>query len=154
MQVELLRMMFGKLCHPIQCTRSFQFFGQKPWTIIRCFDRNRVSLFVVLLLHIGKYYEAEICVILFLLDALSYGILFGLSLVKVVTRTYVYYCTCVCAKSNYSKTVQQTHVKFRLRIAPYSASLSPGLWHCSSLSFGVKNVLVSKLEPLFKYTAD
>ena len=70
-------------------------------------------------------------------------------------HTYMYCCTCACTctNSNYSKTVQQKHVKFGLHIAPYSVSLSLGLWHCSSLGFGVENVLVSSFEPSFKCTA-
>ena len=46
---------------------KFSDFGQKPWTIIRRFYRNRGDFLGFLLLHSGRCYEAEICAILFLL---------------------------------------------------------------------------------------
>ena len=46
---------------------EFFSFVQKPWTIIRRFDRNQGHFFVVLLLLTGRCYDAEICVIVFLL---------------------------------------------------------------------------------------
>ena len=61
----LLRCPF--IWYPFWPKTKFSVFGQKPWTIIRRFDRNQGHFFVVLLLLTGRCYEAEICVIVFLL---------------------------------------------------------------------------------------
>ena len=49
---------------------KFSDFGQKQWTIIRRFYRNRGDFLRFLLLHSGRCYEAEIRVILLLLRCL------------------------------------------------------------------------------------
>ena len=56
----LLRCPF--IWYPFWPKSKFSDFGQKPWTIIRRFDRNRGHSLQVLLLHSGRCYEAEICV--------------------------------------------------------------------------------------------
>ena len=53
--------------YPFWPNSKFSDLGQKPWTIIRRFCRNRGDFSAVLLLHSGRCYGAEICVILFLL---------------------------------------------------------------------------------------
>ena len=61
----LLRCSF--IWYPFWPKSKFSISGQKPWTIIRRFYRNQGDFLRVLLLHSGRCYEAEICVILFLL---------------------------------------------------------------------------------------
>ena len=61
----LLRCPF--IWYPFWPKSKFSDSGQKPWTIIRRFDRNRGHYLWSFLLRSGRCYEAEICVILFLL---------------------------------------------------------------------------------------
>ena len=68
---------------------------------------------------------------------------------KVVTHT----CTSLVCATYYSISVQRNRFKFGVHIAPYGGSLGLSLWHCSSFSFDIEEVLVSKFDVLFKCTA-
>ena len=59
---------------PLRCATAWYYFlqkskfsesGQKPWTIIRRFDRNRAHSLCSFLLQSERCYKAEICAILF-----------------------------------------------------------------------------------------
>ena len=64
-------------------------------------------------------------------------------------HTHLHYL--VCANIYYSISVQRNHFKFAVHIAPYSGSLGLSLWHCSSFSFGIENVLASRFDSPFKW---
>ena len=55
---------------------------------------------------------------------------------------------------DFSVTVQQNDMIFGGIVAPKSGCLSLTLVHCSSFSFGVVSVLLSRFGSLFKCTAD
>ena len=59
-------------------------------------------------------------------------------MVKVVTHTY----SCVSNNS----ALLQNRMKFAVQRGPYSGSLGLSLRHCSSFSFGVENVLLSRFD--------
>ena len=59
----------------------------------------------------------------------------------------------VCANIYYSISVQQNRFKFAGHIAPHSGSLGLTLRHCSTFSFAIEKVLVSRFDPPFKCTA-
>ena len=54
----------------------------------------------------------------------------------------------------FSISVQQNHMKLGGVVAPNSGCLSLTLGLCSSFSFGVVSVLLSRFEAPFKCTAD
>ena len=70
-EAEICAILFLLRCpfiwYPFWPKSKFSYFGQKPWTIIRRFYRNRGDFLRSFLLHSGRCYEAEICAILFLL---------------------------------------------------------------------------------------
>ena len=55
---------------------------------------------------------------------------------------------------HFSITVQRNHMKFGGIIAPNSGSLNLILGRCSSFSFGVVSVLLSRFDSLFKCTVN
>ena len=55
---------------------------------------------------------------------------------------------------HFSITVQRNHMKFGGIIAPNSGSLNLILGPCSSFSFGVVSVLLSRFDSLFKCTVN
>ena len=55
---------------------------------------------------------------------------------------------------DFSVTVQQNGMRFGAIVAPKSGCLSLTLGPCSSFTFGVVNVLLSRFGSLFKCTAD
>ena len=56
--------------------------------------------------------------------------------------------------SYFSVHFQQNYMRFGVSTTPNSNSLNLDLRLCSSFSFGVENVLVSRFDPPFKCTAD
>ena len=59
----------------------------------------------------------------------------------------------IYANIYYSIFVQRNRFKFAGHIAPHSGSFGLSLWHCSSFSFGIEKVLVSRFDSPFKCTA-
>ena len=55
---------------------------------------------------------------------------------------------------HFSITVQRNHMKFGGIIAPNRGSLNLILGPCSSFSFGVVSVLLSRFDSLFKCTVN
>ena len=68
------------------------------------------------------------------------------SRVKGVTPTGTLVCGNSLTPFLHSR-VQQIWVKFDVVIAPNSGYIRLLLWHCSSFSFSVENVLVSRFVP-------
>ena len=70
-EAEICGILFLLRCpfiwYPFWPKSKSSYFGQKPWTIIRRFYRNRGDFLQSFLLHSGRCYEAEICDILYLL---------------------------------------------------------------------------------------
>ena len=62
--VILLPLRYAFTWYPFYPKSKYPVFGRKPWTIVRCFHRNRAHFFDVLLLLAGRCCEAEICIIL------------------------------------------------------------------------------------------
>ena len=58
-----------------------------------------------------------------------------------------------CSPSH-ALSVQRNHIRICGIVAPYSGCLSLTLGPCSSFSFGVVRVLLSRFDPPFKCTAD
>ena len=54
----------------------------------------------------------------------------------------------------FSITVQRNHMTFGVIVAPTSGCLSLTSWLCSSFSFGVVSVLLSRFDAPFKCTAN
>ena len=57
-----------------------------------------------------------------------------------------------CMQNNFSIAVHRICMKFGVLIAANSGCLSLVLWHCSSFSFSIENVLVSRFVPHSKCT--
>ena len=57
-------------------------------------------------------------------------------------------------RRHFSITVQRNHMRFGGIVAPNSVYLSLTLGPCSSFSFGVVSVLLSRFGSLFKCTVD
>ena len=55
---------------------------------------------------------------------------------------------------NFSITVRRNHMRFGEIVVPSSGYLSLTLGPCSSFSFGVVCVLLSRFDPPFKCTAE
>ena len=61
---------------------------------------------------------------------------------------------CKMFRRHFSVTVQRNHMRVGGIVAPNSGSLSLTLGPCSSFSFGVVSVLLSRLDSLFKCTVN
>ena len=61
---------------------------------------------------------------------------------------------CKMFQRHFSVTVQRNRMKFSGIVAPNSGSLNLNLGPCTSFSFGVVNVLLSRFDSLFKCSAD